>query len=140
MIIHRRFCIEKDSDALKTMKGKGNNVDHSEKKVLFLKKTPFASQQKEEKKVLGWKILNKDLKKLIKEPKGKEDKEKEKEREENKEKKRKRRKKMKNAMYFAFCINPFHVFKQHCIISLHKSSRNKFIACHNMASITLKTS
>ena len=44
----------------------------------------------------------------------------------------------KYTTHFAFCINPLHVFKQHCIISLHKSSSNKCIACHNMASIALK--
>ena len=35
-------------------------------------------------------------------------------------------------------INSWQVFKQHRIISLHKSSSNKCIACHNMASIALK--
>ena len=48
---NRKFCIGRDSNALKTMKEKGNNVDHFEKKKFFFekKKTSFALQWKEEK-------------------------------------------------------------------------------------------
>ena len=100
---------------MKTVKRKGSNVDHFEKRKFCFEKRPFTSQWKSEK---GFRLEDPRwrFEKLTKE---------------HKEKiwKKERRN--------TFCINSLQVFKQHCIISLHKSSSNK-IACHNMASIALK--